>query len=160
LITREFFAFIQNKLHYAITGHTAAEIISDRADKNKSNMGLTHWKQSPDGKILRTDVTVAKNYLNQDELHRLRLAVTAFLDIAEARADRRLITDMQQWIKIMNSYLDLNEYPILQHAGSISKDEADTKALEEFSEFRIRQDAEYIGDYEKAIASIEKNTEE
>ena len=156
-LTQEFFAFIQNKLHFAITGKTAAEIISDRADKEKPHMGLHNWKQSPDGKVLRTDVTVAKNYLNEQELHRLRLAVTAFLDIAQSRAEREIPTDMQQWIGIMDGYLDLNEYPKLKNAGRISKKDADAKALNEFAEFRVKQDAEYIGDFEREVIEKAKN---
>jgi hypothetical protein len=152
-LTRLFFTFIQNKLHYAITGQTAAELTYSRADSTKPHMGLTNWKYSPDGKILKSDITIGKNYLNKDELHKLRLAVTAFLDIAEARAERRIITDMEQWIKIMNGYLDLNEYPILQGYGTISRDEADRKANEEYAEFRIRQDREYLGDFEKSITN-------
>ena len=150
-LTQEFFAFIQNKLHYAITGKTAAEIIYGRADKELPSMGLNNWKLAPEGKILRTDVTVAKNYLNQDELHKLRLAVTAFLDIAQSRAERGIPTDMKRWIEIMDGYLDLNEYPKLKDAGRISKKDADEKALNEYSEFRVKQDAEYIGDFEKAV---------
>ena len=150
-LTREFFAFIQNKLHYAVTGKTAAEIISERANKLKPNMGLHNWKLSPSGKVLRADVTVAKNYMNEDELHSLRLAVTAFLDIAQSRAEREIPTDMKQWINIMDGYLDLSDYPKLKNAGTISKKDADTKALKEFSEFRIKQDKEYIGDFEREV---------
>ena len=149
-LVREFFAFIQNKLHYAITGKTAAEIIYGRADKNLPNMGLNNWKLAPEGKILSTDVTVAKNYLNEDELRKLRLAVTAFLDIAQSRAERGIPTDMKQWLGIMDGYLDLNEYPKLRDAGQISKKDAETKALNEYSIFRVKQDEEYIGDFEKA----------
>jgi len=151
-LVRAFFAFIQNKLHYAITGKTAAEIIYGRADKDEPNMGLNNWKLSPEGKILRTDVTVAKNYLNEDELRKLRLAVTAFLDIAQSRAERELPTDMRQWLGIMDGYLDLNEYPVLQGSGRISKKDAENKALTEYAEFRVKQDAEHIGDFERAAA--------
>lgn len=151
-LAHEFFAFIQNKLHYAITGMTAAEIISGRADKMKPHMGLHNWKLSPDGKVLRTDVTVAKNYLNEDELHKLRLAVTAFLDIAQSRAEREIPTDMRQWLGIMDGYLDLNAYPKLKDAGRVSKKNADAKALNEFSEFRAKQDAEYVGDFEREVS--------
>jgi len=151
-LVREFFAFIQNKLHYAITGKTAAEIIYGRADKDAPSMGLSNWKLAPEGKILRTDVTVAKNYLNEEELHSLRLAVTAFLDIAQARAERQIPTDMREWLRIMDGYLDLGAYPKLQGAGRISKKDAERKALDEYSEFRIKQDKEFIGDFEKAAA--------
>ena len=154
-LVQEFFAFIQNKLHYAITGGTAAEIIAARADKEKPHMGLTNWKDSPDGKILRTDVTVAKNYLYQDELHKLRLAVSAFLDIAQSRAERSIPTNMSEWLGIMDGYLDLSAYPKLQNAGKVSKKDADAKALQEYSEFRIKQDREYIGDFEKTAAKLQ-----
>lgn len=153
-IAKEFFAFIQNKLHYAITGSTAAELIHARAVKSKPHMGLTNWKQSPDGKILKSDVTVAKNYLNEEELSGLRRAVTAFLDIAESRADRRMPTNMAQWLAIMDSYLDLNEFPKLAGSGRVSKARADKKASAEYCEFRIRQDREYMGDFEKAIKKL------
>ena len=154
-IVTEFFAFIQNKLHYAVAGGTAAELIHSRADKAKDHMGLETWKQAPNGKILRTDVTVAKNYLNKSELEQLQFVVSAFLDIAEARARRGVPTTMAKWIDVMNGYLDLNEYPKLQNAGKISKKQADKKALAEYEDFRIRQDKEYIGDFEREIKKLE-----
>lgn len=154
-IAKEFFAFIQNKLHYAIAGKTAAELINDRADKAKPHMGLTSWKQAPDGKVLRTDVTVAKNYLSNQEISELRLAVSTFLDTAELRARRNMPTSMAQWLGIMDGYLDLNDYPKLRDAGKVSKKLADTKALREFDEYRIRQDAEYVGDFEKEVKRLE-----
>lgn len=155
-IAKEFFAFIQNKLHYAISGQTAAELIHGRADKDKPHMGLTTWKQAPDGKVLRTDVTVAKNYLSDKELSELRLAVSAFLDTAELRARRNMPTSMAEWLGIMDGYLDLNGFPKLQDAGRISKDQADRKALTEYNEFRVRQDQEYIGDFEKTVLRLEE----
>lgn len=155
-ITKEFFAFIQNKLHFAIAGNTAAEIIHSRADATKENMGLTSWKHSPDGKIYKTDVTVAKNYLIQKELHELRLAVSAFLDLAEMRADRQLPTTMQDWIGFMSSYLDLNGYPALEGAGTISKEQAEEKALGEYAKFRVIQDRNYQSDFEKILKLTEK----
>lgn len=154
-IVKEFFAFIQNKLHYAVAGGTAAEIIYSRADQRKESMGLKTWKYAPDGKILRTDVTVAKNYLDKPELEQLQFVVSAFLDIVEARARRSVPTDMAKWVEIMNGYLDLNEYPKLQNVGKISKKEADTKAFLEYDEFRIKQDKEYIGDFEKTAKFLE-----
>ena len=156
-IAKEFFAFIQNKLHYAVAGGTAAEIIHRRADKSKPHMGLQSWKAAPDGKILRTDVTVAKNYLGKSELQQLQLTVTAFLDIAQNRAERGLPTSMAQWISIMDGYLDLNEYPKLQSAGNISKKQADIKALAEYDVFRVQQDKEFIGDFEKEAKRLEEN---
>jgi hypothetical protein len=158
-IVKEFFAFIQNKLHYAVAGDTAAGIIHTRPDKEKDHMGLRTWKQSPDGKILRTDVTVAKNYLDKSELEQLQFVVSAFLDIAEARARRGIPTNMSKWIEIMNGYLDLNDYPKLQDAGKISKKRADTKALKEYDVFRVRQDREYIGDFEKIAKKLEEPKE-
>ena len=156
-IAKEFFAFIQNKLHYAAAGGTAAEIIHSRADKSKPHMGLQSWKAAPDGKILRTDVTVAKNYLGKSELQQLQLTVTAFLDIAQNRAERGLPTSMAQWLGIMDGYLDLNEYPKLQNAGNISKKQADNKALAEYDVFRVQQDKEFIGDFEREAKRLEGN---
>ena len=156
-LTKEFFAFIQNKLHYAVAGGTAAEIVHDRSSSAKPHMGLTNWKFAPDGKVLRTDVTVAKNYLTEAELHHLRLAVSAFLDTAELRASRRLPITMAQWLSIMDGYLELNDYPKLKHAGKISKAQADAKAIQEYSEFRTQQDLEYVGDFEQAISQQSKS---
>ncbi|MCL2596558.1 MAG: virulence RhuM family protein [Paludibacter sp.] len=158
-IARHFFAFIQNQLHFAIAGGTAAEIIFDRADKTKENMGLTTWKYAPDGKILRTDVTVAKNYLAENELKRLALVVSAFLDMAELRAEQHLPTTMQQWIEFMNGYLKLNNLPVLKGSGAKSKEQADEKALAEYTEFRVIQDKDYIGDFEKMMQQIAKTKE-
>lgn len=154
-ITRNFFAFIQNQLHFAISGKTAAEIVYDRSDSNKEYMGLTSWSHAPNGKIYKTDVTIAKNYLNETELHRLRLAVTAFLDLAQIRAERKIPTTMEQWISFMNSYLDLNEYPVLKGLGKISKEKADKKAVAEYEKFRPIQDAQYISDFDREIAELE-----
>lgn len=154
LITNEFFAFIQNKLHYAIAGGTAAEIIHNRVDATKQNMGLTTWAHSPNGKIYKTDLIVAKNYLNEDELHKLRLSVSAFLDLAQLRAERQLPTTMEDWIRFMSSYLDLNGYPVLEGLGNISKAQADEKAYEEYSKFRSIQDRNYESDFEKIMKSI------
>lgn len=158
IITKEFFAFIQNKLHFAIAGGTAAEIIHDRVDATKENIGLTSWAHSPNGKIYKTDVTVAKNYLKEKELHRLRLAVSAFLDLAEMRTERQLPTTMQDWIGFMSGYLDLNDYPVLEGLGKISKEQADEKALSEYSKFRVIQDHNYVSDFEKMIKDIDKKT--
>lgn len=155
-ITKEFFAFIHNKLHYAVAGGTAAEIIFNRVDASKENMGLTTWAHSPDGKIYKTDICIAKNYLNQDELHKLRLTVTAFLDLAQLRAERHLPTTMEDWIRFMSSYLDLNGYPVLEGFGAVSKQQADEKASDEFTKFRAIQDKNYESDFEKMIKEIDK----
>jgi hypothetical protein len=150
-IAKEFFAFIQNKLHYAIAGNTAAEIIYKRADSNKDNMGLMTWAHAPHGKIYKTDVTIAKNYLNESEINNLRYAVTSFLDLAEMRARRQLPTTMQDWIGFMNDYLDLNKFPVLQGFGKISKEQADEKAVAEYEKFRPIQDANYMSDFERLL---------
>jgi len=155
-ITKTFFAFIQNQLHFAITGGTAAEIIKNRSDANKEHMGLTSWAHSPDGKIYKTDVTVAKNYLNVEEIHRLRLAVSAFLDIAQMRAERQLPTTMQDWIGFMSSYLDLNGFPVLEGLGTISKVEADEKAILEYEAFRVKQDRTFVSDFEQLLSIEQK----
>jgi hypothetical protein len=155
-MTRRFFAFIQNQLHFAIAGGTAAEIVFERVDKAKKNMGLTTWKYAPDGKILKTDVTVAKNYLDENELKRLALVVSAFLDMAELRAERQLPTSMQQWIEFMNSFMKLSNFPVLEGFGKINKEQADDKALAEYSDFRIVQDRNYVSDFEKMMKFIEK----
>jgi len=156
LITKEFFAFIQNKLHYAVAGGTAAEIIYNRADAEKENMGLTTWAHSPNGKIYKTDIGIAKNYLNEDEMHKLRLTVTAFLDLAQLRAERQLPTTMQDWIGFMSSYLDLNGYPVLEGLGKINKEQADEKALNEYSKFRTLQDINYESDFEKMLKEMDE----
>jgi len=155
-MSKEFFAFIQNKLHYAITGATAAELIRNRADKTKPHMGLTSWRQSPDGKVLKMDVTVAKNYLSEEELRRLARAVSAFLDIAENRAEQRKIMTVEDWLAVMNGYLDLNDYPKLLGAGGVSKKDADRHAMAEYAEFRVRQDREFVGDFEQEMKRIEE----
>ena len=157
-IARHFFSFIQNQIHFAVTGGTAAEIIFDRADKTKNNMGLTTWKYAPDGKILKTDVTIAKNYLDENGLKRLALVVSAFLDMAELRAEQRLPTTMQQWIEFMNGFMKLNNFPVIKNLGKISKEQADKKALTEYADFRISQDRNYIGDFEKMMKLVKKTT--
>ena len=157
-ITRQFFAFIQNQLHFAIAGGTAAEIIFERANKTKDNMGLSTWKYAPDGKILKTDVTIAKNYLEENELKRLALVVSAFLDMAELRASQHLPTTMQQWVEFMGGYLNLNNLPVLKGSGTISKEQADGKALAEYAEFRTIQDQNYVSDFEKMIKQIKNKT--
>ena len=153
-ITKEFFAFIQNKLHFAISGHTAAEIIYDRANAEKENMGLSTWQHAPHGKIYKTDVTIAKNYLSEEEIQNLRFAVTSFLDLAEMRARRHLPTTMQDWIGFMSSYLDLNGFSILEGFGKISKKQADEKAIEEYNKYRPIQDKKHISDFEKFSQKI------
>jgi hypothetical protein len=117
-------------------------------------MGLTSWAHSPDGKIYKTDVTVAKNYLKEKELHELRRAVNAFLDLAELRAERQLPTTMQDWIGFMSSYLDLNGYPVLEGLGKINKEQADKKAIKEYLKFQVIQDRNYVSDFEKIVKKV------
>jgi hypothetical protein len=153
-ITMDFFATVQNKLHWAITGKTAAEIIYDSADAQKIYMGLTNWKQAPDGKILKSDVTVAKNYLNKAHIDELNRIVSAYLDLAENQAKRQIITRMEDWTKFLNGFLELSQYPILKDKGSVSALEAKLKAEQVYEEFRVIQDQNYISDFDKEIKRI------
>lgn len=155
-ITKHFFASVQNKLHWAITGKTAAEIIYTSADATKLYMGLTNWKQSPDGKILKSDVVIAKNYLNEKHINELNRIVSAYLDLAENRAERGIATSMQEWVKFLNHFLELSEYPILKDKGYITTLEAKIKAEQEFEIFRKIQDNYYISDFDKEIKKLKK----
>lgn len=159
LIAKTFFAFIQNQLHFAISGKTAAELIYTRADSTKEHMGLTTWAHAPNGKIYKTDITIGKNYLNEEELHQLRNAVSAFLDIAQLRAERKMPTSMQDWIGFMENYLNLNEFPVLKGLGKISKEQADEKAISEYEKFRPIQDANYVSDFDRELEQLEKKLE-
>ena len=150
-IAREFFARVQNKMHYAVSHQTAPEIIYNRANANDKNMGLTSWKNSPNGKILRTDVTIAKNYLSKDEINDLGLIISAFLDMAESRAKRRIPMTMQDWAEQIDKFLELDERDILQNAGSISREIANNKALSEFEKYRVMQDRLYKSDFDKLV---------
>lgn len=157
-VTKGFFATVQNKLHWAITGKTAAEIIYTLADATKLYMGLTNWKQAPDGKILKSDVAIAKNYLNEAHIRELNRIVSAYLDLAENRAERGITTSMQEWGSFLNQFLELSQYPILQDKGKISALEAKLKAEQEYEIFRKNQDQYYISDFDKEVKRIkEKN---
>ena len=147
--TREFYAFVQNKLHYAVTGQTAAEIIYDRADAGKPTMGLTTWKDAPDGKILKRDVGVAKNYLNEKEMSRLNRLVTMFIDYAELMAEDETLMSMQDWLDQTNRFLTNNRRKVLEGKGHVSHDEALEKAEKEYEVFRVRQDREYISEFDR-----------
>jgi len=153
-LTKEFFATVQNKLHWAITGKTAAEIIYNSADATKIYMGLTNWKQAPDGKILKSDVTVAKNYLNETHIQELNQIVSAYLDLAENRARRNILTKMDEWISFLHSFLELSNYPILKDKGKVSALKAKLKAEQEYEKYRIIQDQNYISDFDKEIKRI------
>lgn len=153
-ITQTFYKTVQNKLHWAITGQTAAEIISSRAKAELPNMGLTTWKNSPKGKILKSDVSVAKNYLNEKEINGLNRIVTMYLDYAEDQAARQIPMKMTDWIAKLDSFLQFNDYSVLKNAGSISSDIAKNLASEQFEKFRIQQDTEYESDFDKEIKRI------
>lgn len=155
--TRNFFATVQNKLHWAITGKTAAEIIYTSADATKTYMGLTNWKQSPDGKILKSDVTVAKNYLNEKHINELNRIVSAYLDLAENRAERGIATTMQDWANFLNNFLELSQYSILKDKCAISALEARLKAEQEFEVFRKIQDKNYVSDFDKEVKRLKNN---
>lgn len=159
-ITQEFFARVQNKLHWAITGKTAAEIIYDSADAEKIHMGLTSWKQAPDGKILKSDVSVAKNYLSEAHIRELNRIVTAYLDLAENRAERQIVMKMEDWVQFLHSFLELSNYPILKDKGKISALEAKLKAEQEYETYRKRQDLEYISDFDREIKRIQGSKRE
>jgi hypothetical protein len=154
-VTKEFFATVQNKLHWAITGKTAAEIIYSGADATKIYMGLTTWKQAPSGKILKSDVTVAKNYLSERHIKELNRIISAYLDLAENRADRQILMKMEDWISFLHSFLELANYPILEDGGRISALEAKLKAEQEYEIYRQIQDKNYISDFDKEIKRIE-----
>lgn len=150
-VTKAFYAFVQNKLHFAVTGKTAAELIYERADSKKPAMGLTSWKGSPDGKILRRDIIIAKNYLNEKELLRLNRLVTMFIDYAELMAEDRILMSMQDWVNQMNRFLVNNRQNVLQGKGRVSHKNAMEKAEKEYEIFRIKQDQEYISEFDREI---------
>lgn len=153
---REFYSKVQNKLHYAITGQTAAEIINERADHTKKHMGLTTWNNAPDGKILKSDIIVAKNYLDEEELSELNNIVNMYLDYAENQARRHKLMSMEDWAIKLDKFLEFNEYELLENKGKISKNKADNKANNEYEQFRIIQDREYISDFDKIIEDVKK----
>lgn len=158
--TRRFYQIVQNQLHFAVTGQTAAEIVHTRADSGKPYMGLTTWKNAPKGKVLRSDVTVAKNYLNETEVSKLNRLVGMFIDFAELRALNRQIMTMKDWIKQVERFLNFNEQQVLRHAGLISHEMAVTKAHDEYKKFRVKQDRDYISDFDQTFARYLKGGEE
>ncbi len=153
-ITKHFYAMVQNKFHYAITGKTAAEIIHQLADKKKDNMGLSSWKNAPDGRIIKTDVLVAKNYLQEKEISQLERTVTGYFDYIESLIERENTFTMEKLAESVNKFLTFNEYKILQGKGRISKLQADKKAIKEYDEFNKTQ--KIISDFDKEIKKIEK----
>ncbi len=154
--TKTFFAAVQNKLHFAIHGHTAAELIVKRADSRKERMGLTTWKNAPDGKIMKTDVSVAKNYLTEKELRSLDRFVTMYLDYAEMQAERNIPMTMEDWAKKLNAFLKFNEREILEDPGKVTQEIAKAFAESEFEKYRIVQDRLFESDFDKMIKNIEK----
>ena len=159
-VSRDFFATVQNKLHWAITGRTAAELIYNSADATKIYMGLTNWKDAREGKILKSDVTVAKNYLSEAHIKELNQIISAYLDLAENRAQRQILMKMQDWIEFLHNFLELSDYPILQDKGKISALKAKLKAEQEYEVYRIRQDKDYISDFDREIKRISGKIEE
>ena len=157
-LTRDFFANVQNKLHWAITGKTAAEIIYDSADASKLYMGLTSWKHAPEGKILKSDILTAKNYLSKQHIKELNRIVSAYLDLAESRAERQIPTTMKEWVNFLNQFLELSNLPILKDKGKVSSLEAKLKAEQEYDKYRKIQDKNYVSDFDKEIKRLkEKN---
>ena len=152
--TRRFFAKVQNKLHYAIHGHTAAELIMTRADAEKEHMGLTSWENAPKGKIVKTDVSVAKNYLKGNELESLGRIVNAFLDLAENRAKRHIPMTMEDWAKYIDKFLTMDDRPLLQNNGSVSAEDAKEFAESEFEKYRIIQDRLFKSDFDEEIEGL------
>lgn len=155
--TRAFFASVQNKLHWAISGKTAAEIIYTEADAVKLHMGLSTWKDAPDGKIQKADVVIAKKYLSENHIQELNRIVSAYLDLAENNAKRQLVMKMEDWSTFLNNFLQLSNYPILLDNGKISLLEAKIKAESEFDKFRIIQDRDYISDFDREVLKIKKS---
>lgn len=155
--THDFYAMVQNKFHYAITGQTAAEIIDTKADHTKEHMGLTTWSDSPNGKIKKSDVIIAKNYLSQDEMRQLNRMVTAYLDFAESMTLRHIPLTMQDWEKRLNSFIEMFEYGILKDAGKVSAEIAKLHAETEFEKYRIIQDRLFMSDYDKYLLELEEN---
>jgi hypothetical protein len=154
-ITRTFFATVQNKLHWAISRETAAEIIYNRADHNKENMGLTSWKNAPLGKIRKADVSIAKNYLDEREIKELNQIVTMYLDYAERQARQRKVMYMKDWIEKLNAFLQFNEYDILQNSGKVSREIAKAFAESEYEKYRVIQDKSYKSDFDKLIEQVQ-----
>ena len=157
-ITQTFFKTVQNKLHWAITGQTAAEIIAARADADKPHMGLATWKKAPDGKVLKSDVAVAKNYLAEDEIKALERIVSMYLDYAEDQAARHRPMRMADWVQKLDGFLHFNEYEILKNAGEVSASVAKELAQGEYERFRIGQDRDYEGDFEREAKRLSDRT--
>jgi len=159
ITTKTFFRTVQNKLHFAIHGKTAAELIVDRASAEKENMGLTTWKNSPDGKILNSDVSVAKNYLTLDEMDSLNRIVTMYLDYAENQAKRKIPMTMEDWASRLNAFLQFNEYDLLNNSGKVTAEVAKAFAESEFEKYRTMQDRLFESDFDRLLKETEKGGE-
>lgn len=155
-ITQKFYKTVQNKLHWAITGHTAAELIAQRVDATKPNIGLKTWKAAPHGKIMKSDVSVAKNYLNEQELKELERIVSMYLDYAENQAKRQIAMKMQDWVDKLDAFLNFNDYQILKDAGKMSAEVAKKLAEKEYEKFAPIQDRNFESDFDKAIKKLKK----
>lgn len=155
--TKQFFAKVQNKMHYAVHGHTAAELIYERADAEKPHMGLTTWAAAPEGKIVKSDVSIAKNYLTEKEMRSLERIVSAYLDLAEDRAERHIPMTMEDWSKRLDLFLMADDREILQDAGKITAEIAKAKAETEFEKYRVIQDRLYMSDFDKFLLELEEN---
>ena len=157
--TQDFFKLVQNKLHYAVHRHTAAEIIHERADANKKHMGLTTWESAPDDKIIKADVSIAKNYLSDKEMAYLERIVSLYLDFAELQAERKIPMSMEDWAKRLDGFLEFNGNEILTGAGKISHEQAKLHAETEFEKYRITQDRLFESDFDR-FAELERVTAE
>lgn len=154
--TRRFYATVQNKMHFAVHGHTAAELIVERADSEKEHMGLTTWSDAPEGKIKKSDVTIAKNYLSEEEMKQLNRMVTAYLDFAENMTMRKIPLTMQDWESRLNSFIEMFQYGLLKDAGKVSAEIAKLHAETEFEKYRIIQDRLFMSDYDKFLLEMEE----
>ena len=157
-LTVQFYKTVQNKLHWAITGKTAAELIAERANSTNPNMGLTTWKNAPQGKVLKSDITTAKNYLVEEELKELERIVSMYLDYAENQARRQIVMKMQDWISKLDAFLQFNEYEVLKNAGKISHQVAAALAEGEYNKYRVIQDQQFESDFDKTIKALEKRS--
>lgn len=158
-ITDLFFKTVQNKLLFAVTQHTAPELVADRADSEKEHMGLTTWKNAPNGKVLQSDALVSKNYLTKEELSSLNDIVSMYLDYAENQAKRNRLMSMQDWKNKLDAFLQFNEYDILNHTGKVSREVADQLAITEYKKFRVKQDKTYLSDFDKLSAKYLKSNQ-
>ena len=155
-VTKTFFATVQNKLHWAITGQTATELIAGRADSTQKNMGLTTWKNAPKGKIRKSDVSIAKNYLNKEELEHLNRIVSMYLDYAENQAKKGIVMNMKDWKQKLDAFLQFNEEAILKNKGKVSNEIAKSLASKEFKKYRVIQDKNYLSDFDQIVKKLKK----